>query len=112
MTKLCRFKSVILYLFFGLTLVRCDEELWKKDMTDEIYIATSHEGFEYVNLTCTNEEVKCLNIYVSVKFRKITKWFARKHEIASFFILSRNKTTNLKATETYSNISKTKIVGQ
>ncbi len=57
MTELCQLKSVLLYLFFIIICVRCDEELWKKDMTDEIYIATSHEGFEYVNLTCTNEEV-------------------------------------------------------
>ena len=28
-------------------------------MTEEIYIATSHEGFEYVNLTCSKEKVTC-----------------------------------------------------
>ncbi len=28
-------------------------------MTEEIYIATSHEGFEYVNLTCSKEKVSC-----------------------------------------------------
>jgi hypothetical protein len=59
MYGICRNKSgiVVLLLIGCVSFVGCDDEIWKKDMTEEIYIATSHEGFEYVNLTCSKEKV-------------------------------------------------------
>lgn len=32
-------------------------ETWEKDMSDEIYIEASHEGFESVNLSCGNKRM-------------------------------------------------------
>ena len=68
MEEIFRFKSVLFCSIWlsCVVFVNCDDEIWKKDMTEEIYIATSHEGFEYVNLTCSKEKVtytsnKCQN---------------------------------------------------
>ena len=30
----------------------CEGEVWEKDMSEEIYIEASHEGFEGVELSC------------------------------------------------------------
>jgi len=61
MAVIFRFKSVLFFLLLICCVVNvdCDDEIWRKDMTEEIYIATSHEGFEYVNLTCSKEKVSC-----------------------------------------------------
>lgn len=32
-------------------------ETWEKDMSDEIYIEASHEGFESINLSCGNKRM-------------------------------------------------------
>ena len=57
--KMSNLNFFICVLSMCCMLAHCDEELWKKDMTDEIYIETSHEGFEYVNLTCSKDKVCC-----------------------------------------------------
>jgi hypothetical protein len=40
----------VVWLCLLLAMVRC--EVWEKDMTDEVYIEASHEGFHSVQLTC------------------------------------------------------------
>jgi len=50
--------SALLFVFFSVAnFVFCDQEIWEKDMTNEIYIENANDGFEYVNLTCTAEKV-------------------------------------------------------
>jgi len=41
-----------LLLLTVLTLVNVNGEMWEKDMSDEIYIESSFEGFNYVKLAC------------------------------------------------------------
>jgi hypothetical protein len=61
--KFCLCFTLTSFIFVG---VLSDQELWEKDMTKEIYIENSNEGFEYVNLTCTNDKVTfCFHIFSS-----------------------------------------------
>ena len=41
-----------LFLLFSLVLVVCVGEVWEKDMSEDIYIEASHEGFTSVELSC------------------------------------------------------------
>jgi len=50
--------TLMTFIFSTNNPILCDQELWKKDMTDEIYIENSNEGFDHVNLTCDKSFVK------------------------------------------------------
>ena len=41
-----------LLVLMVLTLHQVSSDLWEKDMSDEIYIESSFEGFNYVKLAC------------------------------------------------------------
>jgi hypothetical protein len=66
-------RTVLVVAFFCV-LAHCEQQLWEKDMTEEIYITASNEGFEYVNLTCSVDKVNvvlaCRNVDMLVEMVK------------------------------------------
>ena len=47
-------KSLVVMMMM---VMRSSQETWEKDMSDEIYIEASHEGFESINLSCGNKRM-------------------------------------------------------
>ena len=48
-------KSLVVMMM--MMVMRSSQETWEKDMSDEIYIEASHEGFESINLSCGNKRM-------------------------------------------------------
>ena len=53
MVNMNRVIRMFFFLFlWGSLLLECVGEVWEKDMSEDIYIEASHEGFTAVELSC------------------------------------------------------------
>ncbi len=51
-----RLLAAISLLVLGPHLILCEEQLWEKDASNDVYIEASREGFESVTLKCLPED--------------------------------------------------------
>ena len=66
------------------SLVMCEQELWEKDMTKEIYIENSNEGFEFVNLTCSDDKVPQLFCFAKIISIAETSTTTNEHHLNKY----------------------------
>ena len=60
-----KISALIIFLIILLSVALADDEIWEKDMSDEVYIEASREGFDYVRVKCGEKSMQ-----VSIKLEE------------------------------------------
>lgn len=56
--KMTKLQKCLIFALLTINVTFCEQEIWEKDASNDVYIEASREGFENVKLTCLEDRME------------------------------------------------------